>query len=349
MHVFWLLFQPFSQVNVSSKSLLSGTGLGLSIVSNFVKLMDGEYGVNSEIDQGSTFWFKIPAQMIDGAEQVHKQIVQSNSDSEIGNSIGEPLSGKIYIVEDNKTNQIVLASLISTISDHIELEIFDGGQACFEAFKMDTSVNLILMDSQMPLLSGEDTTKLIREFELSHHLQKIPIVAVSALVSDDDRERFLIVGMDDFLPKPIDLIELRRILKQWLNKAHLESSAENIQTEAVLALPVFNEEAMLSRLGGNRRLANSIFSSALMEIPKFLDHLNEAIRENHLVEAQMIVHTLKGLTSQIGGDRLAKEAAQLEKMLRSGLAIQLHHVHLLEEGFKELVEARRISMIGSID
>ena len=343
------LFQPFSQVNISSKSVMSGAGLGLSIVSNFVKLMGGEYGIRSEIGQGSTFWFKIPAQMIEGAGQALEKISQTMTPSNLDDEPAKPLSGKVYIVEDNKTNQIVLASLISTISDHIEVVIFDGGQACFDVFKNDTSVALILMDSQMPLLSGEDTATLIREFEAVHQLKRTPIVAVSALVYDDDRERFIQAGMDDFLPKPIDLIQLRRLLSQWMHQAGLESSEEDIQTEQVQDLPIFNAEAMLSRLGGNRRLADSIFNSAMMEIPKFLNRLNETIQETHWIEAQITVHTLKGLTLQIGGDRLANEAAQLEKILRSGLVIQVHHVRMLEEGFKELVEARRTFMTGSID
>ncbi len=344
-----LLFQPFSQINVSPKSLLNGTGLGLSIVSNFVKLMGGEYGVRSELGQGSTFWFKIPAVMIDGGVRDSQQIAQSSTDSPMSDTPAEPLSGKVFIVEDNKTNQVVLESLISTISDRIEVVIFDGGQACFDVFKNDTCVNLILMDSQMPLLSGEETTKMIREFEAVHHLQKTPIVAVSALVYDDDRDRFFKVGMDDFLPKPIDLMELQRVLSQWLNPVQIKEAVHHFQPDPILSLAIFNEEDMLSRLGGNRRLANSIFMSAITEIPKFLNRLNESILENHWVEAQMILHTLKGLTSQIGGDRLAKEAAQLEQMLRSGLMIQSSQVQILEAGFKQLVEARRQAMSSSID
>ena len=336
-----LLFQPFTQVDVSSKSIMTGSGLGLSIVSNFVQLMDGEYGVQSQIGQGSIFWFRISAQTIEGEEELDQQISQFSDDKVKDETVLAPLSGKVYIVEDNKTNLIVLESLILSISHEIEIETFYDGQKCFDRYLVDRSVDLILMDSQMPILTGEETTILIRDYEHKNHLKKIPIVAVSALVYEEDRERFLKVGMDDFLSKPIDLKALHRILSQWLNPVNSSSSPENSIDNQLLSLPVFNAQSMMSRLGGDRRLANNMIDSALKEIPKFLNHLNEAFKEGHVVEAQMITHTLKGLIAQIGGERLASQVSQLDQVLRQGAMISYDQVQLLTQAYQDLVEQIR--------
>jgi len=336
-----LLFQPFTQVDVSSKSVLSGSGLGLSIVSNFVKLMGGEYGVQSQVGRGSIFWFRISAETIQGEAELDQQISQFSNDKGKDEVVLAPLSGKVYIVEDNKTNLIVLESLISSISHEIEIETFYDGQKCFDRYQEDRSVDLILMDSQMPILTGEETTILIRDYEQKNHLKKIPIVAVSALVYEEDRERFNKVGMDDFISKPIDLKSLHRVLSQWLNQVNTSTTTENIIANELLALPVFNAKSMMSRLGGDRKLANNMIDSALREIPKFLNHLNQAFKEGHVVEAQMITHTLKGLIAQVGGERLANQVSQLDHALRQGAMINLDQLQLLTQSYQDLVEQIR--------
>lgn len=195
------LFKTFSQVDGSITRKYGGTGLGLVISRQLVEIMGGHMSVESEQGKGSTFSFAITFKL--GKEQ--PDIPISNY-----NILTKSYSGmKILLAEDDMVNKTVITRMlkekgfsVDTASDGVEaLNLYDSN-----------NYDLILMDIQMPLMDGIETTKRIREKEgdLKHTL----IVAITAYALQGDRERFLSLGMDEYLSKPILMSDLYNMIEK---------------------------------------------------------------------------------------------------------------------------------------
>jgi CheY-like chemotaxis protein len=177
---------------------------------------------------------------------------------------------------------------------------------------------------------------MIREYQQNHGLKKIPIVAVTAYAYAEDRTKYLSLGMD-FLAKPIEINQLKKILIDWLPKLVEDLSLSSTPTVKGEHHMVFNKEAMLSRLGGDVRLAVNITLSAIHEMPKFIDQLYTSIFEGDWVKVKLITHTLKGLVAQIGGEDLTQKITHIDNDLRNGEYIDNNSVQMIEDGYHALV------------
>jgi HPt (histidine-containing phosphotransfer) domain-containing protein len=162
-------------------------------------------------------------------------------------------------------------------------------------------------------------------------LKKIPIVAVTAYAYAEDRTKYLTLGMD-FLAKTIEINELKKIFTNWVPKQ--DRILAPINSELKNVLQIFDKETMLTRLGGDRRLAVNIILSATQEMPKFIDQLYSAITEGNWVEAKSITHTLKGLFAQIGADYLANEFLQLDHQLKQSLFVESSKISEIEKDYQ---------------
>ncbi len=192
------IFKSFEQEDGSITRMYGGTGLGLSISKSLIELMNGRLDVESEIGKGSKFSFYLP--------------VYDASNYEITGSdnTAKKLKGKILIAEDNKTNQILLSVLLDDLG--LDYEIVNDGLEAVEAVKR-SEFNLILMDENMPNMSGIEATKIIKKLETRN---KIPILAVTANAIKGDREKFLEAGMDDYISKPINANKLKTMIKKYI-------------------------------------------------------------------------------------------------------------------------------------
>ncbi len=195
------LFKDFSQTDSSTTRKYGGTGLGLAISSNLITLMSGEIGVNSEIDKGSEFWFKLAYDY--SAKRIKEDTVLDEFQI--------PKNIKILYAEDNLINQKITNALLNNIG--IKCDIAQNGLEAFEMYK-ENEYDLILMDMQMPKLDGIESTKEIRKYELNaKQTSPIYIVAVTANTFSNDRKKCFDAGMNDFISKPFKEIELRNIIK----------------------------------------------------------------------------------------------------------------------------------------
>ncbi|MEC5385070.1 CHASE domain-containing protein [Uliginosibacterium sp. H3] len=206
-----LLFKPFSQVDSSNTRRFGGTGLGLSIVRNLAERMNGSVGVDSEVNRGSRFWFRIELALPDkpSAALMSSDINRKARPAADG--------GHILIVEDHSSNRLVLESLLQTHG--LTYQSVTNGAEAFASVTSGAHFDLVLMDCQMPVMDGLEATRMIREWE-AFSQQRVPIIAVTADAFAEDEERCLAVGMDDFLSKPIDANELLIKLRHWLPRAH---------------------------------------------------------------------------------------------------------------------------------
>ncbi len=200
------LFESFKQLDSATTRKYGGTGLGLTIVKNLVHLMGGQIQVESEPDKGSTFSFTIPLYK---TSRTAASLLEE--DSEIQEKI---IDMSILVAEDNKVNQLFLMKLLER--KHCTVDLVDNGLKVLEKLKTH-SYDLILMDIQMPEMDGYRATLLIRREE-ENTGKHIPIVALTANATEEDRKKCFECGMDDYLTKPVKSEKLFSCLLKYYNK-----------------------------------------------------------------------------------------------------------------------------------
>jgi len=194
------VFEAFSQAETSTTRQFGGTGLGLAISSLLVKLLGGHLSLESEEGKGSKFFFTLPVKEGKPIKKRSKTIEENVKKA-----------GKILLVEDNKTNQMLMGAILKKMG--IDYDLAEDGLLAVEAYQNE-QYELILMDENMPNMSGSEATIKIREIE-SQTGDHVPIVALTANAMKGDRERFLEAGMDDYLTKPLKIPELNRIIQTY--------------------------------------------------------------------------------------------------------------------------------------
>lgn len=207
-----VLFQPFTQADSSTTRKYGGTGLGLSIIRNLAQLMNGSVGLESEPGKGSRFWFRVRVRTLsDDKERRLESRHVGHADR-----VRETMSGKVLVVEDNLTNRKVVEALLKKLG--LEFISAENGQQALDRLQQGPRPGLVIMDIQMPVMDGITATERIRAWEDAAQLSRLPIVALTAGAFDDDRQRCLAAGMDDFLTKPVSMQELARIMAKWLGE-----------------------------------------------------------------------------------------------------------------------------------
>jgi len=221
------LFEPFTQAGNTHTRQYGGTGLGLAISKHLVEMMNGEIGVESEIDKGSLFWFTIPLLSQSDRRQTNLPAVSKHrKETRSGDQISpikevQKKEYKILLVEDDQINQLVALHSLNKLG--YNLKTVDNGFKAMETL-MHIKYDMVLMDLQMPVMDGFKTTKKIRSSDSIN--KDIPIIAMTAHAMKGDREKCLETGMDDYLSKPIEQATLKTILEHWLPKTFSASQPE---------------------------------------------------------------------------------------------------------------------------
>lgn len=208
-----LLFKPFEQADSSFARKAQGTGLGLSITAKLIELMHGTIKVKSKLGEGSTFVFTLPMRV---AKKTKRK-----GDSHIASRIEEinTLAHDKYtalVVEDNEINQVVITSLLSQLG--IRCIAAENGEVALDFLKTQTenTIDFILMDCQMPIMDGFETTRKIRTDPHYNRFATTPIIALTANAMVGDKEKCFSAGMDDYLSKPVREATLKTMLLKWL-------------------------------------------------------------------------------------------------------------------------------------
>jgi len=195
------IFEAFSQADTSTTRKYGGTGLGLTISYKLIELLGGELKVESIIGKGSKFYFSIPVKK----NKLIKDIKQKPSQS----IMTKKFKGFILLVEDNMANQMFMKVILNKMG--ITFDIANDGIEAIEKFK-NNKYDLILMDENMPNMTGIEATKHIREYERINNLNHTPIIALTANAMEGDKDRFILAGMDYYLSKPLDVNKLQNLL-----------------------------------------------------------------------------------------------------------------------------------------
>jgi CheY-like chemotaxis protein len=201
-----LLFQPFVQVDSALNRQYEGTGLGLALVKQIVELHGGQVIAESEVGQGSRFTVALPYE-ITTSDAIASASISPTLSSLGVNPDNAPL---ILLAEDNEANIHTFSSYLTALNYRIIIAR-DGEEAV--AMAKANSPDIIIMDTQMPTMDGLEATKQIR---LDPDLTNIPIIALTALAMEGDRERCLDAGANEYLSKPIKLKQLANAIQQFL-------------------------------------------------------------------------------------------------------------------------------------
>ncbi|MFT6415873.1 MAG: signal transduction histidine kinase/CheY-like chemotaxis protein [Dokdonia sp.] len=202
------IFESFTQIE--KRGLFGGAGLGLSIVKELVQLMEGGIEVLSAKDQGSTFRFTLDAGVS------HDQ--KAKKEKKLHKLDRESVDGKrrrVLLGEDVEVNQLLMMKLFTNQKNYI-LDIAKNGEQVL-LFLDNYKYDLILMDLTMPIMDGYDAAARIRNHS-DKRISKIPIIALTARVSEEDREECKKIGMNAYLIKPIDEGLLFQTIEKLLNK-----------------------------------------------------------------------------------------------------------------------------------
>ena len=201
------LFTKFQRLDEDRNTTLEGTGLGLAITKSLVEMMNGKIVVQSKYGSGSKFTIYLSQKIV---SMVTDKSLEKDDNYTIQD---ESFKGKkVLVVDDNKLNLKVATRMLEKYD--IDVYLCESGQECIDKINSGDSYDLILMDDMMPKLSGSEVLKKLKE----NKDFKIPVVMLTANAITGMKEKYLSKGFDDYLAKPIDQLELVRVLNCYLKK-----------------------------------------------------------------------------------------------------------------------------------
>ena len=259
------------------------------------------------------------------------------------------LSGaKVLLAEDNEGNVMVIEGLLE--GSGIRIDVAPNGRKAVEAImSAKQPYDLVLMDINMPIMDGFSATSIIREYQ---KYDDIPIVAMTANITESDMNKTKSVGMQDFLGKPIDVERFYTVLLKYIRPklksveiVQVEPEASEPETDnlsgnpAPFYLPKVDVKAGLERLNGNQqaylkilRKFSDLFSDITVRLAKMVD-------ADDFEQGRQIAHNLKGLSGNIGADEIYKLASKLEESFKSGNRDLSPDIKVLDDKLSELLKA----------
>lgn len=209
-----VIFQSFRQVDSSITRRYQGAGLGLAIVKRLVGLMQGSISLDTELGAGSTFYVSIPIRSSE--ECIEKDALNANKQN-------HDKKRNVLVVEDDFINRMYLMRFLE-MKEYCATSAENGGKA-LQALRHE-DFDCVLMDVQMPVMDGLETTTLIRNSPDFKHCRNIPIIALTAHALKGDREKFLATGMSGYIAKPVDFQELMDVMDSLCASVDLDRAGD---------------------------------------------------------------------------------------------------------------------------
>lgn len=331
------LFKSFSQVDEKKNHSKEGTGLGLTICKQLAEQMGGSVGVESEYGKGSTFFFRIPQRILE-REPVSE--VEMSFDENVSLSCKDV---KLLLVDDNKMNLKVAEGLLEPLG--MEITTASNGKEAIEEVK-SKKYDIVFMDHMMPIMDGVEATERIRKLD-DEYFKQLPIVALTANVTEEARKEYTECGMNAFLSKPIKMSEVMRNLENLLPKEKIEyadgkdgNSAGMMKVEDLEIMKYISGSEVIDGINVKAGIENcgttELFHSLLGDFYKYIDSkankINKCLEDGMIRDYTIEVHALKNTSRMIGALELSKEFENLEKL---GNAEDVQKIKELNDGVIE--------------
>jgi two-component system, sensor histidine kinase len=304
-----LIFDAFSQADNSMTRAFGGTGLGLAIAKQLVRLMGGEIGLQSQLGEGSTFWFWVDLQISDHVVEAAKTFQNCR------------FSATILVAEDCLANQILVKRFLESFG--CTVHIVNNGLEAVQAIEQQT-FDLVLMDCQMPVQDGYQATKAIRQRESITGSIRLPIIALTAHALAGDRTKCLNAGMDEWMTKPFTRQQLNATLQKWLPEQLIITTPEIKNTDinhivmdqssiAISAVDIcflqqnfnFEDQEDLAFIASLKKVFEQNAKQILIE-------LKCSIVANEAEEIRKLAHSLKSISNNVGAIYLSTLSKSME-------------------------------------
>ena len=313
------LFVPYSRLNNSATAGTSGTGLGLAICDRLMRALGGEIGLRRAPGGGNEFWIALPFEQV------------SDGKSSAGTAgivlLRHRPHTRILIVEDIAANHLVAATILRR--EGFRVDVAESGAAAI-AMVQCMPYDLVLMDLIMPGIDGLEAARRIRA--LPGPVAHVPIVALTATTSAEDRAHCLAAGMDDMLGKPIRPAAMFELLNSYIGNPQREALAsEKRGDEGQSAPPPVIDDVRLDELrqGLPPATVRNLIEQCLEDIALRLPILRHALAGEDTRAIEVAAHALAGMSASYG---LAAFEARLRQIIRNARAGDIAAARLAGEG-----------------
>ncbi len=312
------LFEAFSQADTTTTRRFGGTGLGLNISQKLVHAMGSKITVESVLGQGSEFSFELTLPRATHEELTQFKAQELQLDYQI-----EFKGQKVLLVEDNELNQDLALAFFS--NSKLDADLAQNGREGLEMAR-NNDYEMIFMDLQMPIMDGFEATSLIREFN-----KEVPIIAMSANVFADAKQRAREAGVTDFLDKPIIIDKATSLISKYIvpellveGKLAANAAAKSQQTDnsnqsqevelgsSSASSPIFSKLRFEQLTNHDVELQDRVLNRFCQGAPEIMAETFDNLTQLEWVTLERNLHTLKSMAASIGGLRLAELLSDLE-------------------------------------
>jgi signal transduction histidine kinase/DNA-binding NarL/FixJ family response regulator/HPt (histidine-containing phosphotransfer) domain-containing protein len=324
------LFALFSK----GKSQAGKAGLGLYFCKITAERWGGAIGAETRDGGGSRFWFRLPRVAVAAGTETHRAARQKPIEKERSHRFKKvEKSLRILVADDGELNRDLIIELLQK-RGHFAEGVADGRQALAALEKHNFDV--VLLDEEMPGMTGLQTTAAIRQREATTGKHQI-IIGISGHATQDDEHRFREAGMDASLAKPVEVKTLHQAVESAAQNLHSPAPHPQQEAESAAAAAPFtasrapadspadsaaHSEDVVTHLrrttGGNEKLIGSLAAAFLADAPKALSRIRSAVAKNNAAELASAAHLLKGSLAIFGASRAVGASRSLEFLGRAG-------------------------------
>ncbi|PQJ84243.1 ATP-binding protein [Aliivibrio sifiae] len=293
------LFTAFSQADSSTTRRFGGTGLGLNISQNLVSSMGGLIEVRSELGKGSEFYFKLT--LLKSLTQIKPK---NHDDGK--RAVVEFEGQSVLLVEDNEFNQEVATAMLTKLN--LRVDVANHGEEALEYIDNYTYA-LVLMDLQMPIMDGYQATEAIRKRNIT-----TPIIALSANVLPEIKHKAMLCGFISFIEKPIVFDKLAIHIANAFDGLPLDMSFTSTSSghEQSHYKSTFSKDDAMLYSNNDPDLLQRLIKRYMETAELMLGDLQSALKQSDMGLLERTAHTLKSMTANLGGRKLAALLQQVE-------------------------------------